>query len=279
MSPPRSANSIAHLARITIYPIKSLHGVDVEHATLLPCGALEHDRRFALFDRQGFVNGKRTNAVHRLRTSVDLAEDKLELTIGFGEPGEGARIYRLDSDQTPLTARLREYFHLDESARLAENVSGGFPDDIEAPGPTIVSTATLDCVAGWFPGLTVDEIRRRFRANLEIGGVEPFWEDRLYAEADQVVRFQLGDAALEGVNPCRRCVVPTRDSLTGEVGDQFAKQFAARRQQSLPPWAARSRFDHFYRLAVNTRAPQGAARCRIRVGSPLDILGTFPKDF
>ena len=243
---------------------------------MLAGGALEHDRRYALYDRDGAVNGKRTAAVHRLRTSVDLAAGTLALTVGGA--AEAARVFRLTGDRAPLTAALREYFELDDNVRLSENVSGGFPDDPDAPGPTIVSTATLACVAGWFGGLTVDEVRRRFRPNLEIGGVEAFWEDRLFAEAHQVVRFRIGEAVLEGVNPCQRCVVPTRDSFTGQAADHFAKQFAARREASLPPWAARARFDHFYRLAVNTRAPQGAAGCRIRVGSPLAILGTFAKD-
>ena len=31
------------------------------------------------------------------------------------------------------------------------------------------------------------------------------------------------------------------------------------RAAGLPPWAERSRFNHFYRLAVNTRAPQAAS--------------------
>ena len=269
------STTTAHLARITIYPIKSLDGVEVDEAALLSGGALEHDRRWALYDRKGAVNGKRTAAIHRLRASVDLAAATLALTVGA--EAQAARVFDLAGDRAPLTAFLRDYFELDESVQLSENVSGGFPDDLEAAGPTVVSAATLKCVAGWFAGLTVDEVRRRFRPNLEIDGVEPFWEDRLFAAADQVVRFQLGDAVLEGVNPCQRCVVPTRDSFTGQAADQFAKQFAARRQESLPPWAARARFDHFYRLAVNTRAPRGAARCRIRVGAPLAILGTFPK--
>ena len=260
-----------------IFPIKSLDGVEVEETTLQPSGALLHDRRFALVDEQGFVNGKRTADVHRLRTHVDLAADTIAVKIRDAAAELGGA-FRFDADRQALTAWLRSYFHLDDSLRLVENVASGFPDDTLAPGPTIVSTATLECVAGWFPGLSLDELRRRFRANLEIEGVEPFWEDRLSAEADRVVRFRLGDAVLEGVNPCQRCVVPTRDSLTGEVDSQFARHFAARREACLPDWAARSRFDHFYRLAVNTRPASDARSTQIRVGASLRILGTFAKE-
>src|SRR5262245_5442210 len=62
-----------HLARITIYPIKSLDGVDVGEAQCLPCGALANDRRFALVDGNGrVVNGKGTPAIHRIRAAYDL---------------------------------------------------------------------------------------------------------------------------------------------------------------------------------------------------------------
>ncbi len=153
--------------------------------------------------------------------------------------------------------------------RLVENCETGFPDDLDAPGPTIVSTATLVAVAEWFPGLTVDEARRRFRANLEIDGVEPFWEDRLYGRDGEPVRFRIGDVEFFGTNPCQRCVVPTRDSQTGDVLSDFQKQFATQRESTLPVWAERSRFNHFYRLAVNTRVVSSDGM--LSVGSELSL--------
>jgi hypothetical protein len=276
---PPPPTIVPYLSRITIYPIKSLDGVDVPQAALLASGALEHDRRFALLGEDGkFINGKRFDAMHRLRTSVNLAERSVTLTAGDGRTGSAPRTFDLDADRAALETWLRNQLGLDESVRLAENAEAGFPDDTEASGPTIVGTATLEAVAAWFPQLSLAEIRRRFRANLEIGGVEPFWEDRLYAAADQIVRFQLGEAVLEGVNPCQRCVVPSRDALTGEITPHFAKQFSIHRQQSLPPWAAASRFDHYYRLAVNSRVPRGDPRRQVRTGDRLQILGTFPEE-
>jgi hypothetical protein len=246
---------------------------------LLASGALEHDRQFALLDSQGLAfNAKRTGAMHRLRTQVDPTGRTVSLAADGSTATLDAATFHLDDDRPSLEAWLSAYFGLDGAVRLAENAEAGFPDDAEASGPTIVSTATLEAVAAWFPGLAAAEVRRRFRANLEIDGVEPFWEDRLYAEADEVVRFQLGEATLEGVNPCQRCVVPSRDSTTGEITPQFVQQFSVRRQQSLPSWAAASRFDHYYRLAVNTRSAGGNDRQRIQVGEPIRILGTFPKE-
>ena len=50
---------------------------------------------------------------------------------------------------------------------LEERLEGGFPDDLDAPGPTIISTETLNEVARWF-GWGDEEVRRRFRMNLEL---------------------------------------------------------------------------------------------------------------
>ncbi len=152
---------------------------------------------------------------------------------------------------------------------LAENPSHGFPDDTDSPGPTLLSTATLAEVATWFPGLALEEARRRFRANLEIDGVESFWEDWLIGSAGTNVPFQIGDVQWLGMNPCQRCVVPSRASDGGETTPGFQKAFATERERRLPAWAPRDRFNHFYRLAVNTRLAPGQPPGRIAVGDPI----------
>jgi hypothetical protein len=69
--------------------------------------------------------------------------------------------------------------------------------------------------------------------------------------------------------------VPSRSATTGEPIPGFARTFAERRGQGLPPWAATSRFDHFYRLAVNTR-PSGSGGGTIRVGDEVTVLDGVP---
>jgi uncharacterized protein YcbX len=253
------------LARIVIYPVKSLDGVPVSEARVLPSGALEHDRQWALFDAQGkWINGKRTPQIHRLRTFIDPVARKIALTVG-GKSTE----FAIGAERAQLEQWLSDFFGL--AVRIDENAAAGFPDDTAAPGPTLVSTATLAEVTHWFPGLALPETRRRFRANLEVEDVEPFWEDRLYAAEGEAVRFQIGDVQLEGTNPCQRCVVPTRNAETGERYDEFAAIFEKRRYETLPHWATRSRFDHFYRLAVNTRPVDGHIGT-IRVGDQVRIV-------
>jgi uncharacterized protein YcbX len=235
------------LARIQIFPVKSLDPVVVERAQVLPSGALAWDRRYALFDEAGkFVNGKRTPRVHTLRTTFDLPAGTITLTTG-GAP----RTFRFQEDRRDLERFLGD--HLGLAVTLRENVPHGFPDDTDSPGPTVVGAATLEAVAGWFPGLTLDEVRLRFRANLEIAGEEPFWEDRLFGEEGDAIPFRVGAVEFAGTNPCQRCVVPTRSSRDGTRTPEFTRLFETRRFETLPYWTTRSRFDHFYRLAVNTR--------------------------
>jgi len=86
------------------------------------------------------------------------------------------------------------------------------------------------------------------------------------------LRFRIGDCLFDGNNPCQRCVVPPRDPFTGINNPEFAKIFARKRQETLPSWAEKSRFNHFYRLSVNTKVPDGEAGKVIRVGDELEIL-------
>jgi uncharacterized protein YcbX len=252
----------AVLVRITVFPIKSLDGVNVESVAVLPNGALENDRRFALVDAAGrFVNGKRTAAVHRLRTEYDLAQ----MSVRFN----GVAGFSLRDQQREIGQWLS--IALGIACVVAENTSGGFPDDTDAPGPTLLSAATLEEVTRWFPGLTLAETRRRFRANLEVAGVEPFWEDRLVGQAGTKVPFQIGSLCWLGVNPCQRCVVPTRDSANSEIRPGFQKEFAAARESRLPAWAPRDRFNHFYRLAVNTQFAAGQSPTRLSVGDAVAL--------
>jgi uncharacterized protein len=254
--------SAPYLARITFYPVKSLDGVRLHEARLAGGAGIAHDREYRFVGADGAVLnskrlGERTIAI---RSTYDSAFG--ELTLRYGEETVSARLPREAAAVERAVSRW-----LGQPARLERDELHGFPDDTDASGPTVVSRATLAEVASWF-GLDEDEARRRFRANLEIDGVEPFWEDRLYGPAGLPPReFRIGDARLEATNPCKRCAVPSRDSRTGAIPEpKFAKLFAERRKRSLPPWAERSRFDQFYRLAVNSRVPASENGKTIHVG-------------
>ncbi|MCJ8279653.1 MAG: MOSC N-terminal beta barrel domain-containing protein [Rivularia sp. ALOHA_DT_140] len=241
-----------YVARICIYPIKSLDGVEVKQAKVLQSGALEGDRQFAIFDEQGkYVNAKRYAKIHLLRSKYDLENKMLLLHIQGSETEESLNYFHLDWEIVDIEAWLSEFFGF--TVKLQKNLITGFPDDTISPGPTIVSTATLKEVASWYPDLTEEDIRRRMRTTIEIDGIPAFWEDKLFSQSDNLVNFKIGNIKFVGVNPCQRCVVPTRNPVTGEVSSNFQKIFIKNRRKTLPEWVNKSRFNHDYKLTVNTR--------------------------
>lgn len=259
---------MAYLSRITVYPIKSFDGVDVTQGEITTGGALKHDRRFALFDPKGkYINGKNNAAIHRLRSTFDLDAETIALT----HPDTlTSASFRLDQDIPALTAWLSNYFQT--SAQLQENLTHGFPDDPKANGPTIVSQASLDIVSQWFPGLDRPEIARRMRANLEISDAAAFWEDCLFTAKDLLREFAIGDVRFLGTNPCSRCIVPTRNSLTGEAYPEFQKIFSQQRKSTLAEGVERSPFSHFYKFTVNTIIPASESGKVLNLGDEIKLL-------
>jgi uncharacterized protein len=240
MQPPQ-------LSQIWVFPIKSLDGVRLEQVKVLASGALAGDRYLALVDRdRQLVNGKRTSLIHKIRATYNLPEQKIKLGIANGNQTE----FDLNRDRPRLEQWFSDYFGF--AVSLIENLEGGFPDDPASPAATLISTETLMAVNSWFPNLSLSEIRRRFRTNLEIENIEAFGEDRLFGSSGSVP-FKIGAIEFLGINPCQRCPVPTRDSFTGATDPGFQKLFVQKRKETLPEYVERSRFNHFYRLAVNTR--------------------------
>ncbi len=310
------------LDRITIYPVKSLDGVDVTKARVLPGGGLENDRRWQLVDMEGRVfNAKRSPLLHAVRAEYDLADPAgTESMAGGGLTRPGANMITLAIDPATVAARaipgverlaglpadtfplvpgpdgpcgwLAEAFGL--PVLLLERAGGGFPDDRDAAGPTVISTATLAEVAKWFR-IDVDECRRRFRANLEFGGCHAFWEDSLASPARPELQpslgdlppdlpadpyadlpppepreFAVGEVRLRATNVCRRCVVPSRDSRTGAVTGQFRDVFEAWRGRTLPADVDASSWGMLYRLGINTRSINLAEK--LAVGDRLGVV-------
>ncbi|MGQ3413462.1 MOSC domain-containing protein [Natrinema sp. LN54] len=255
---------MAELERLRAYPVKGLDGIDLEAAPVLEGGTVAHDREFALFDADGDVlNGKRTDRVHVLDTDFDPETTVLTVDPPEGEP----RRFDLDADRETAAAWFSEFFDADLS--LERDASLGFVDRREM-GPSVVSTATLETVASWFDGMTVEGARRRIRANIEVSGVDPFWEDRFVGE--DAPAFEIGGVRFEGVTPCGRCVVPQRDPDTGEPIAEFQERFVRKREETFPDWADAAAFDHYYSLMIITRVAERDRGTTLRVGDRVETV-------
>ncbi len=248
------------LGRIFIFPIKSLDGISVESARFTAGGILEKDRVFAIYDaEEKVVNGKRTARVHDLRSEFDPQIHEVRLW----QKNESPTQFQLDNF-APMEKWLSDFFGF--TVVLRHETEKGFPDDREAFGPTIVSEASLREVQSWYPELTFESVRRRFRTNLELIGDKPFCEDRLFGAPGELKPFLMGNVKFFGHNPCQRCVVPTRDPDSGEGVANFQKSFMEQRKKLLPEWSNSQRFNHFYRFAINTSVPPAEAGKQLRIG-------------
>ena len=262
--------------------------MSVPEARIGPAGGLELDRAWALYTLDNrWVNGKRTPAILRIRATFAPDLSAVTLSVPGDSRGIPAREFAFPQDTESAGEWFSVYF---EQHVLVRHSRNGFPDDAVANGPTIISTSTLETVCDWFPEIALDEARRRFRTTLEIDGLgaasavgsppaaggngklPPFWEDRLFGPNNTyAVRFRIGNVNFEGSNPCARCSVPPRDSWSGEAIAGFQKRFSDLRREQLPLWATLECFDHFYRLAVNTRVAMSETGKTLRVGDRLDL--------
>ena len=265
-------NQEPFLAHIRLHPIKSLDGVSVAESRIGPAGGLELDRVWALYSDDGrCIDGKSAPALQLIRAT--FAPDLSSVTLS--SPGDPRKIapkeIAFPGDVASASEWFSRYFGRPVLVRYAAE---GLPDDTIRNGPMVISTATLQTVADWFPGMDLEESRRRFRAPLEFGGVCAFWEDRLFREDESnAVPFTVGEVSAEGTNPCPRCAVPARASLSGLPVTGFQKRFSDLRHAQWPSWArASNRITHFYVLGINTRVSPTEYGKRLRVGDPVACL-------
>lgn len=240
----------------------------LEEAEVSEGGCLLHDREFAMMDEDGgIVNGKRNHLVHRLRSSVDFNNETISFRL---QDEESWNTYNLP-DTASIEKFLSAYFGM--NIIFVQNKTGRLLDIPDISGVTILSSSSLQTVSKWYEHLDVSETRQRFRATLEVEGVDAFWEDHLFSGEGRGIEFRLGAVKMFGMSPRARCVVPTRDSQTGEVTHAFPKIFSKHRALSLPQWSTLNDYGHHYYLTVNCYIPGTEKGKKIRTGDGLEIIG------
>ncbi len=254
---------MAVLEEIRVYPVKGLDGVSLDRAEITEGGTLAYDREFALFEDGERINARDSDMFHKLSTTFEL--ETRELRVSAPDGAELSFALDEDAEQERAQQWFSEYFEMDLTLR--RNTELGYVDRRQM-GPSVISTATLEAVASWFEALSVEGARRRLRANVEVSGVEPFWEDRFVGE--DAPAFEAGGVRFEGVTPCARCVVPQRDPDTGEALERFRDTFIENRRESFPAFADESAFDHFYTLMIISRIPDSDRDETLAVGDAVE---------
>ena len=259
---------MAHIETLRLYPLKGFDAVDAESIEITDAGTVAGDREYALVDPDGAnperaLNGKQLPAVHEVTAGFDRGREVIELATGAGERAR----FDLATDREAASEWLGEFF-----GRPVELRRRGPPSFVDRPtlGPSVVSTATLEAVASWFDGVTVEGARRRLRPNVEVGGVPAFWEDRFLGDGSG---FEAGGVRFEAVKPCGRCVVPSRDPDTGDPIEGFRARFVERREGTLPEWVDPEDFEHFYAVTIITNVPAASRGETLRVGDEVRADG------
>ena len=211
----------AHVARISIAPVKglALHGLD--SVEVGPNGVAEN-RRLHFVDEAGrFVNGKTSMRLSLVGSRLDLAAgtlalefpeggvvaDRLELgepieTVFFGRPAAGHLVVG------PWNDALSAWSGIGLRLVMSDEAGAG-SDRGPAAGISLISSASVADLARLGGVDALDS--RRFRMLVEIDGVEPYAEDGWIGRD-----VQIGDAVVHPSGNVGRCVVTTCDPDTAE---------------------------------------------------------------
>ncbi|GEO08923.1 MOSC domain-containing protein [Segetibacter aerophilus] len=231
------------LQDIYIYPIKSLGGISLTQAEVLPTG-LQYDRRWMLTDEKGnFLSQRAFAEMAMLQVSitsdgllVSHKKRKLQpLTLPFDKhTGKevtvkiwddvctalevGMDANRWFSEALGMTARL--VYMPDTTRRLVDNHYASNNEIVsfaDAYPLLMIGQSSLDDLN---KRLEIPVLMNRFRPNLVFCGAQPYAED-LFKE------FRVGEVAFAAVKPCARCVLTTVNQEDGVKGQEPLKTLAS----------------------------------------------------
>jgi uncharacterized protein len=255
------------ISRIRIYPIKALDPVELQEAEV-GVHSLRYDRGFAMITQdQRYMNSKRTGRVNELKATYNLPNSIVHLTP---RAGGGVESFHLIDDKRKLEMYLENFFG--EPLSLIQNEQGQLMDIPTASSVTIISEASLQSLHEEFSDRTLEDVRLRFRATIELIGVDPYWEENLVGEPGVGMRIQVGEVEMIGVSPRARCNVPPRDPLTGITDKTFVKRMMKSREATLPKNSHLPEHGNLYHLTINTYIPETQKGKWLRVGDELTII-------
>lgn len=184
---------MAAVREIWRYPVKSMAGERLESCLITEQG-LEGDRRWALID----------GAPHRTGKLLNIKQHAGLMTYRSRFADGGPQVVAPDGSRQQLGAAVLERLERESSRPLTvRDQPGGNFDDAHVLVVNLASVQLLGVEAG----MLIDH--RRFRANLYIDGPEPEEEVQWIGR-----KIRAGEAELEVVSRCVRCVVITRDPDT-----------------------------------------------------------------
>jgi hypothetical protein len=229
---------MAHVAALSVYPVKSCRGISLDAARLTDAG-LEFDREWMVVDANGEFVTQRTfprMALIEVRIDKDslhlaapgMPEFTVPLAVGDGRLRQ-VRIWRDRVDANEQGDEASRWFsgflgaplRLVRFAPQARRTSNpaypgqhtGFARFADGYALLVIANASLADLNARLAGKSIAPLpMNRFRPNLVIDGddIGAYDEDRItWLSGDRI--------ALRPVKPCVRCAITTTDQLTAEV--------------------------------------------------------------
>lgn len=234
-----------------IYPVKSLRAVDVERAQVEPRG-LEGDRRWVVVDEAGrFITQRSHSRLAAIEAKLTQAGLHLSApgggAIAVERPSGAARAevtvwkHQIDAALADADAgawlsrflgqEVRLAYMDDAAERIQTNiwvdaVPLSFADAYPVLLATTASLAAVNAEIERAGGASVS--MRRFRPNVVVECDEAWAEDCWRT-------LRVGGVEFELVKPCDRCVVTTRDQISGESMGREPIASLARLRRSADP--------------------------------------------
>jgi len=269
------------------YPLKGARAVNVDGVRVAPRG-LDDDRRWLVVDRTGMFHTQRSRPALATITAQPIAGG-----IRLSAPGVAKTLVNIPSgderldvtvwDTTVSAAVADAQAHAWVSAVLGDDVLLVHMDErtdrlkrgiwTAEPLPVTFADAypVLVATTGSLAALNAEIERRggsavpmaRFRPNVVIDCDEPWRED--YWKA-----LKIGEIEVDLVKPCDRCVVTTKDQLTGETMGREPLESLTRLRMSADPRVKGVLFGW-------NAVPRG--RGHIEIGDKVEVLTERPEGF
>ena len=218
------------LSGLSIYPVKSLAGIELSQSDLQQTG-LRFDRRWMVVSPDGkFLTQRSQPQMALVHTRIDNGQltlskqgmpDLLVPSIANTAQRMQVTVWRDTLAVAHISNAVDSW--LSEAIGVACQLVY-FPDDVlRGVNPDYAKPGDITAFADGYPLLLISQASlddlnsrlqqplpmKRFRPNLVVTGCEPYAED-------QWKNIQIGDIKLRVAKPCSRCATTTVDPETGQ---------------------------------------------------------------
>lgn len=267
---------MVNLSQIFVYPVKSMRGLQLSHAQIIP-GGLTFDRIFMLTDCHGkFITARQYPQLVRFTPSLTLegmvitAPDNQSITVklaDFSPAMQPTEVWgnqftahtALESINEWLSARLNQPVQLRWVGPELTRRIRRFPEIplsfADAYPFLLINQSSFDALQQRCPA-TLE--LPQFRPNFVVNGVPAFAEDSWKT-------IRIGEIIFDVAKPCSRCILTTVNVKTGKphsLGEPLT---------TLQQFRTAENGDIDFGINLIARN-QGV----IRVNDPLEILATQP---